>query len=240
MNHFAGFRVAFKLLLFWRLRLGLTLNWPTMRFWFLFYFVFVCLFFLSETEPRAPVNVFDWMDILQSSSLWISIRRPFEKNYRVLAGIPSSLSPGKSALGTRLPPTLPLLWVTPATQAMTFPAKRDSSAKLTTLKLNTDQNLMSSICESNIVINKSQLISMLLRPCSLLGSTAMVPTKTALGWHFSNRFDETRLWLGHWFPEFLDFCWLSTRWKAQSLLRFFFNSWCKTRCFSLINNDTMN
>ena len=232
MNHFAGFRVAFQLLLFWRLRLGLTVNWPTMRFWFWFYFVFVCLFFLSETEPRAPVNVFDWMDILQSSSLWISIRRPFEKNYRVLAGIPSSLS----SLA-RIPPTLPLLRVTPATQAMTFPVKRVSSA---TLKLNTDQNLMSSICESNIVINKSQLVSMLLRPCSLLGSTAMVPTKTALGWHFSNRFDETRLWLGHWFPEFLDFCWLSTWWKAQSLLRFFCNSWCKTRCFSLINNHTMN
>ena len=236
MNHFAGFRVAFKLLLFWRLRLGLTMNWPTMRFWFLFCFVFVCLFvclfFLSETEPRAPVNVFDWMDILQSSSLWISIRRPFEKNYRVLAGIPSSLS----SLA-RIPPTLPLLRVTPATQAMTFPVKRVSSA---TLKLNTDQNLMSSICESNIVINKSQLVSMLLRPCSLLGSTVMVPTKTALGWHFSNRFDETRLWLGHWFPEFLDFCWLSTWWNAQSLLRFFCNSWCKTRCFSLINNHTMN
>ena len=175
------------------------------------------------------------MDILQSSSLWLSIRRPFEKNYRVLAGIPSSLSSR-----ARIPPTLPLLRVTPATQAMTFPVKRVSSAKLTTLKLNTDQNLMSSICESNIVINKSQLVSMLLRPCSLLGSTAMVPTKTALGWHFSNRFDETRLWLGHWFPEFLDFCWLSTRWKAQLLLRFFFNSWCKTRCFSLINNHTMN
>ena len=172
------------------------------------------------------------MDILQSSSLWISIRRPFEKNYRVLAGIPSSLS----SLA-RIPPTLPLLRVTPATQAMTFPVKRVSSA---TLKLNTDQNLMSSICESNIVINKSQLVSMLLRPCSLLGSTVMVPTKTALGWHFSNRFDETRLWLGHWFPEFLDFCWLSTRWKAQSLLRFFFNGWCKTQCFSLINNHTMN
>ena len=175
------------------------------------------------------------MDILQSSSPWLSIRKPFEKNYRVLAGIPSSLSSR-----ARIPPTLPLLRVTPATQAMTFPVKRVSSAKLTTLKLNTDQNLMSSICESNIVINKSQLVSMLLRPCSLLGSTAMVPTKTALGWHFSNRFDETRLWLGHWFPEFLDFCWLSTWWNAQSLLRFFCNSWCKTRCFSLINNHTMN
>ena len=124
-------------------------------------------------------------------------------------------------------------------QAMTFPVKQVSSAK-STLKLNTDQNLMSSICESNIVITKSQLVSMLLRPCSLLGSTAMVSTKTALGWfgcsikHFSNRFDETRLWPAHWFPEFLDFCWLSTWWKAQSLLRFFFNSWCKTWCFRLI------
>ena len=90
---------------------------------------------------------------------------------------------------------------------MTFPVKRVSSAKLTTLKLNTDQNLMSSICESNIVINKSQLVSMLLRPCSLLGSTAIVSTKTALGWfgcsitHFSNHFDETCLWLGHWFQN---------------------------------------
>ena len=99
-----------------------------------------------------------------------------EKNYRVLAGIPSS--PSSRA---RIPPTLPLLLVTPVTQAMTFPVKRVSSAKLATLKLNKDQNLVSSICESNIVINKSQLVSMLLRPCSLLGSTAMVSTKTALG-----------------------------------------------------------
>ena len=85
-----------------------------------------------------------------------------KKNYRVLAGVPSSLS---SRARIRL--TLPLLLVTPAMQAMTLPVKRVSSAK-STLKLNTDQNLMSSICESNIVITKSQLVSMLLMSCSLL------------------------------------------------------------------------
>ena len=124
-------------------------------------------------------------------------------------------------------------------QAMTFPVKQVFSAK-STLKLNTDQNLMSSICESNIFITKSRLVSMLLMSCSLLGSTAMVSTKplwvdlvvvldtfpTVLMKHECDRVES--------FPEFLDFCWLSTWWKAQSLLRFFFNSWCKTRCFRLI------
>ena len=124
-------------------------------------------------------------------------------------------------------------------QSMTFPVKQVFSAK-STLKLNTDQNLMSSICESNIFITKSRLVSMLLMSCSLLGSTAMVSTKplwvdlvvvldtfpTVLMKHECDRVES--------FPEFLDFCWLSTWWKAQPLLRFFFNSWCKTRCFRLI------
>ena len=182
------------------------------------------------------------MDISQLSYLCLSVRRRLaKKNYRVLAGVPSSLS---SCARIRL--TLPLLLVTPAMQAMTLPVKRVSSAKLTTLKLNTDQNLMSSICESNIFITKSRLVSMLLMSCSLLGSTAMVSTKplwvdlvavldtfpTVLMKHECDRVES--------FPEFLDFCWLSTWWKAQSLLRFFCNSWCKTRCFSLINNHTMN
>ena len=105
----------FKLLFFWRLRLGLTLNWPTMRFCI---FVLFCFRF-SEKEPRAPVNVFDWMDISQLSYLCISIRRRLEKkNYRVLAGFPSSLS-----WRARIRLTLPLLLVTPAMQAMTFPVK---------------------------------------------------------------------------------------------------------------------
>ena len=125
-------------------------------------------------------------------------------------------------------------------QAMTLPVKRVSSAKLTTLKLNTDQNLMSSICESNIFIIKSQLVSMLLMSCSLLGSTVMVSTKplwvdlvVVLDTFPAVLMKRACDWVES-FPEFLDFCWLSTWWTAQSLLRFFFNSWYKTRCFRVI------
>ena len=124
-------------------------------------------------------------------------------------------------------------------QAMTFPVKQVFSAK-STLKLNTDQNLMSSICESNIVITKSQLVSMLLMSCSLLGSTAMVSTKTTLGWfgcsirHFSNRFDETLLWLGRVISRIPRLLLIVNMVKGTIIARFCFNSWCKTRCFRFI------
>ena len=158
----------FKLLFFWRLRFGLTLNWPTMRFCFLFCFVFV---FLKKSPELRLTFLIGWT--FHSYLIFAyQLGGGWKKNYRVLAGVPSSLS---SRARIRL--TLPLLLVTPAMQAVTFPVKRVSSAKLTALKLNTDQNLMSSICESNIFIIKSQLVSMLLMSCSLLGSTVMVSTK---------------------------------------------------------------
>ena len=221
----------FKLLFFWRLRLGLTLNWPTMRFCFLFCFVFV---FLKKSPELRLTFLIGWT--FHSYLIFAyQLGGGWKKNYRVLAGVPSSLS---SRARIRL--TLPLLLVTPAMQAMTFPVKRVSSAKLTTLKLNTDQNLMSSICESNIVITKSQLVSMLLMSCSLLGSTAMVSTKplwvdlvVVLDTFPAVLMKRACDWVES-FPEFLDFCWLSTWWTAQSLLRFFFNSWYKTRCFRVI------
>ena len=169
-------------------------------------FVLFCFRF-SEKEPRAPVNVFDWMDISQLPYLCISIRRRFKKkNYRVLAGVPSSLS-----WRARIRLTLPLLLVAPAMQAMTFAVKQVSSAK-STLKLNTDQNPMSSICESNIVITKSQLVSMLLMSRSLLGSTAMVSTKpfwvdlvVVLDTFPIVLMKHACDWVES-FPEFLDFC----------------------------------
>ena len=221
----------FKLLFFWRLRLGLTLNWPTMRFCFLFCFVFV---FLKKSPELRLTFLIGWT--FHSYLIFAyQLGGGWKKKYRVLAGVPSSLS---SRARIRL--TLPLLLVTPAMQAMTFPVKRVSSAKLTTLKLNTDQNLMSSICESNIVIIKSQLVSMLLMSCSLLGSTVMVSTKplwvdlvVVLDTFPAVLMKRACDWVES-FPEFLDFCWLSTWWTAQSLLRFFFNSWYKTRCFRVI------
>ena len=101
-------------------------------------------------------------------------------------------------------------------QAMTLPVKRVSSAKLTTLKLNTDQNLMSSICESNIFIIKSQLVSMLLMSGSLLGSTVMVSTKplwvdlvVVLDTFPIVLMKRACDWVES-FPEFLDFFRLST------------------------------
>ena len=169
----------FKLLFFWLLRLGLTLNWPTMRFCFLFCFVFV---FLKRSPELRLTFLIGWTF----------------HSYLIFA---YQLGGG---------------W-----------------KKLTTLKLNTDQNLMSSICESNIVITKSQLVSMLLMSCSLLGSTAMVSTKplwvdlvVVLDTFPIVLMKRACDWVES-FPEFLDFCWLSTWWTAQSLLPFFFNSWLK-------------
>ena len=169
----------FKLLFFWLLRLGLTLNWPTMRFCFLFCFVFV---FLKRSPELRLTFLIGWTF----------------HSYLIFA---YQLGGG---------------W-----------------KKLTTLKLNTDQNLMSSICESNIVITKSQLVSMLLMSCSLLGSTAMVSTKplwvdlvVVLDTFPAVLMKRACDWVES-FPEFLDFCWLSTWWTAQSLLPFFFNSWLK-------------
>ena len=119
-------------------------------------------------------------------------------------------------------------------QAMTFPVKRVSSAKLTTLKLNTDQNLMSSICESNIVITKSQLVSMLLMSCSLLGSTAMVSTKplwvdlvVVLDTFPAVLMKRACDWVES-FPEFLDLIQTCSNYKAHRIttkekwLHFFF------------------
>ena len=169
----------FKLLFFWLLRLGLTLNWPTMRFCFLFCFVFV---FLKRSPELRLTFLIGWTF----------------HSYLIFA---YQLGGG---------------W-----------------KKLTTLKLNTDQNLMSSICESNIVITKSQLVSMLSMSCSLLGSTAMVSTKplwvdlvVVLDTFPIVLMKRACDWVES-FPEFLDFCWLSTWWTAQSLLPFFFNSWLK-------------
>ena len=136
----------------------------------------------------------------------IFVRRRLEKkNYGFLQAFPL---PSPRA---RICVTLPLLLVTPAMQAMTFAVKQVSSAK-STLKLNTDQNLMSSICESNIVITKSQLVSMLLMSCSLLGSTAMVSTKplwvdlvVVLDTFPIVLMKRACDWVES-FPEFLDFC----------------------------------
>ena len=169
-------------------------------------FCIFVLFCFSEKEPRAPVNVFDWMDISQLSYLYISIRRRLEK--KIMGFLQAFPLPSPRA---RIRLTLPLLLVTPAMQALTFAVKQVSSAK-STLKLNTDQNLMSSICESNIVITKSQLVSMLLMSCSLLGSTAMVSTKplwvdlvVVLDTFPTVLMKRACDWVES-FPEFLDFC----------------------------------
>ena len=172
-----------------------------MRFCF---FVLFCFRF-SEKEPRAPVNVFDWMDISQLSYLAYQLGGGWKKK---LSG-----SCRRSSLSSRarIPLTLPLLLVTPATQTMTFPVKQVSSSK-SMLKLNTDQNLMSSIPVSNIVITKSQLVSMLLTSCSLLGSAAMVSTKplwvdlvVVLDTFPTVLMKRACDWVES-FPEFLDFC----------------------------------
>ena len=109
----------FKLLFFWLLRLGLTLNWPTMRFCFLFCFVFV---FLKRSPELRLTFLIGWT--FHSYLIFAyQLGDGWKKNYRVLAGVPSSLS---SCARIRL--TLPLLLVTPAMQAMTLPVKRVSLA----------------------------------------------------------------------------------------------------------------
>ena len=213
----------FKLLFFWRLRLGLTLNWPTMRFCFLFCFVFV---FLKKSPELRLTFLIGWT--FHSYRIFAyQLGDGWKK--KIMGFLQAFPLPSPRA---RIRLTLPLLLVTPAMQALTFAVKQVSSAK-STLKLNTDQNLMSSICESNIVIIKSQLVSMLLMSCSLLGSTVMVSTKplwvdlvVVLDTFPAVLMKRACDWVES-FPEFLDFCWLSTWWTAQSLLRFFFNSWLK-------------
>ena len=173
-----------------------------MRFCFLFCFVFV---FLKKSPELRLTFLIGWT--FHSYRIFAyQLGDGWKK--KIMGFLQAFPLPSPRA---RIRLTLPLLLVTPAMQALTFAVKQVSSAK-STLKLNTDQNLMSSICESNIVITKSQLVSMLLMSCSLLGSTAMVSTKplwvdlvVVLDTFPAVLMKRACDWVES-FPEFLDFC----------------------------------